>query len=128
MLNFGPCTITHNSVSLGKSFGGVSINLATVEALPLGSFNKEVYVVGGEGVIKLFRYDTSITITTSSPSTELLDFATVILDGGSLFKVTLYNCKITLPPEVSIGTNDQKAFNANLLFNADGSGNIIKIE
>jgi len=125
MLNFGPCTITHNGASLGKTFGGVSLTLSTVEQNLIGRYGKDVIIVGGNGEASLYSWPTSITLNST---TTLLDYDEVILDGGDRFKVTLYDCKILMGDSLSLGTNDQKAFKVNLTFRADTSGNVIKIE
>lgn len=126
MLNFGPCSVTHNNVSLGDTFGGVSLKVVTAKRYPVGRYDMEEFVVGGEGSLNLYSYGVSQTF---ADSTSMLGFAEVVLDGGDRYKVTLKSCKVMFDLDsLEVGENKQQAFKAKLIFRPDASGNVIKIE
>lgn len=125
MLKFGPCTVTHNGTNLGKTHGGFSLKLNTVERHNVGSMHPEFLVNSGQGKINMYQWESSIII---GDSTALLGFGEVILDGTPAYKVTLFDCKLMLNEDLDGGTNEQKAFVANLFFQKDSNGKLMKLE
>ena len=125
MLFFGPCTIKHGGVDLGKTAGGISINLISHQRMPIGSYNPETLVVGGNAVASFYEWPNAIGI---SDSTSLLGFDEVILNGSPRYTITLYNCKILFDVSgISIGKNSYEPVKIKLVFKPDNSGNIINI-
>jgi len=123
-LNIGPATISHNSVNLGKTLGGVQLQLEVIESRPVSTrFDLDETIVGGIGNVSFYDFET-LTLTNT---TELLDFAVMILL-GTTYKVTLYSSKLLIATNFDFGTNKQSAVACKIVFQADGSGNVIKIE
>ena len=125
MLNFGPASVTYNTVSLGDTFGGFSLKLNSVERNNVGEMSPEVHVNTGQGKINMYQWESSILI---GDSTSLLDFGEVIFDGTPRYKLTLYSCKLLLSDTLEGGTHTQKAFVVDVYFKKDSNGRLMKIE
>jgi len=126
MLFFGPCTVKHNSVDIGKTVGGISISLDTAPRNLIGKYNLNEVILGGTGNIDFYEWTGSITL---SDSTDLLGFNDVIFDGSPRYKITIYECKMLIDTSnIKIGVNIQNPFKVKFVFRPDTSGNVIKFE
>jgi hypothetical protein len=107
MINFGPVTVAHNGTSLGKTFGGGSLDLLYETQNNVTSYGIERtdLVTGVTGTLSFFQWNSDIII---SDDTDLLAYNNVVLTGRNII-ITLPRCKIMLSPEIGeIGTNTQK--------------------
>ncbi len=110
---------------LGKTFGGIELNLESRQYRKLYSLEQVDEVYGGTGVIHLFEYNTELVL---SSDLTLNEYGEVVFETDRM-KVMLYDCKLFLAPSMSLGTNDQHAFNVSLHFKRHpDSGKVIKIE
>ena len=94
---YGPATITHNSVNVGKTSQGGSFQLNTVEwrtAGPLGSIEK--VALSGTGVINLFELAQGYSI----------DDTLLWLDYAEL-KFVMPNCTLVFPSAKLFRPEDQ---------------------
>ncbi len=127
MINFGSVTVTHGGTSLGKTFGGGSLQLTSRVKKKITSYGleREEIITGASGIINFYEWPSTITITSDL---ELYDYGQVILENDKI-KITLYRCKLLLAASFGeIGQNTQKPIKVNLHATPDGSGNVIKIE
>jgi len=125
MIFYGPCTVKHAGRDLGKTFGGVSLSLKTVTRRPVGEYNVEEIIVGGEGAANFYSWPSTLSLNST---TLLYDFNQVILEGPK-YKITLYSCKILFDGDsMNFGIEEQKPLKAKLIFKPDAWKNVIKIE
>jgi len=126
MLFFGPCTVKHNGVDIGKTTEGISISLDAVQRDLIGQYDIDEVVLGGNGTVNFYEWLSPITI---SDSTNLLGFNQMIFDGSPRYKITIYECKMLIDASsITIGTNAQNPFKTKFVFRPDSSGNVIKFE
>ncbi len=126
MLFFGPCMVKHGGVDLGKTFGGISINLISHQGSPIGSFSPEYFLIGGEIEANFKEWSTAIDI---SKSTSLSDWAIVLLDASPKYLITISSCKIIFDiSAIAVGINVQAPIKLKLVFRPDVSGNVIKFQ
>jgi hypothetical protein len=104
ILNFGPATITHNSVDLGKTSGGGTISLDVEQVIELSGEVRE-YITGGRGTINLFKLSASLTYDTSI---DYSLFAPLII-AGTTYVFTIPLAKILLPSNYDFGDFTQRS-------------------
>ena len=119
---FGPCTIVHNSIDMGSSSGGGSLEIITttqvIETLdgpicdPVAKY--------GTGKLNMF-IPISGTIATNI---EVADFASLVLTGED-FVITMPSAKLLWPTGISFGTNVLNPFVLGFFFKPSG-GVLIK--
>ena len=126
MLFFGPCTVKHGGVDLGKTFGGISINLISHQGSPIGSYSPEYTLVGGEATVNFKQWSSAIDI---SSTTSLSTWGIVLLDASPDYLITISSCKIIFDVStMNLGVNQQSPVKLKLVFRPDTSGNVIKFE
>jgi hypothetical protein len=124
IFNFGSCSITHNSVNLGKSFGGGSINMKTEEINEIQTiYAPDLLFLSGSGEINMFSWNSTITIT---DTLELLTPAVTIFESTD-FIIELYSCGFHINKSIVFGLNEQKPITLTFAFGKDSSGNIMQI-
>lgn len=125
MLFFGPCTVKHGGVDLGKTLGGISIDLISYQGSPIGSYVPKNFIVSGEAIANFYQWPSTITL---SGETLIYDWGIVLLDGSPDYLITLNKCKILFDmSSIGIGTNEHTPIKMRLVFKPDASGNIINI-
>jgi len=117
IFNFGPATITHNSVDLGKTVGGGSLSLDVHSYVKLRTKEKVDIVYGGSGQLNLFSWDTNIQLT---GDITLLNYAKTVITCTDMI-ITLYNNKFTINSAIMFGTYEQRPFTLDFSFMADDS-------
>lgn len=121
LIPFGPAIIKHDSTDIGKTYNGGSINLLKHVSEPISTtYTIKERLYGVQGEIRLFSFDTSLTIT----DTTLYSYGEIeiILQKG---KITLHRAKILIPDSISFGTNSQQAFTLRLTGGKDTDDKII---
>ena len=125
LILLGPATITHDSVDIGKTHGGGTLQLNYIERNDIGDYKKEVLThVTGE--IKLKEISSNITLDNAVDSNIVYGYGEVIFDFIS-GTIKLYNCKLTIAESFSFGTFSQQPLMLNLLAKPDNSNNIIQL-
>jgi len=118
---FGPCTIVHNSVNLGDSSGGGSLNIETSEHVveTLDGPICEPVAKYGLGTFNMFIP----TAGTISANIVLADFASLVLTGDD-FVITMLAAKLLWPTIITFGANTLNPFELGFFFKPS-SGNLI---
>ena len=126
ILNFGPCEVYYEGVSLDKkTAGGITLNLATQSLNPVqDDYDIEELIVGGTGMISFYSWHTSITLETSN---LLLDYGEVVLLGENA-TIILYKCKMLLDGSMETGALKQKPIKVKLIFTANDAGKVFKLQ
>jgi len=125
ILNFGSCTIKHNSIDLGKSFGGGTINMKVEELNEIQTiYTPELLFLSGSGVLNFFNWSSTVAITDAM---QILSAAVTTFEATDM-KITLYSCSFHLNKSITFGKNEQNPFPLIFTFGRDSSGNIIQIE
>ena len=110
---YGPATITHNSVNVGKTSQGGSFQLNTVEwrtAGPNGSIER--VSVSGEGVINLFELAAGYSLTYSQMWKDYGELKFVMPDSTLVFP----SAKLFYPTDLEFGINALKALKVKFSF------------
>ena len=110
---FGPCTITHNAVDLGKTSAGGSLNIITTERVIdlTDDSTCEPYVKYGIGVIKA----TELVAGTIGETLILAEYASLILAGKN-FTITIPAAKLLWPTRIVFGNNALNTFDIDIFF------------
>ncbi len=123
-LAFGPAVITHNAVTIGRTYGGGALNfLSHKYEILANTYTVEEKFYGVEGTINLFEYDGTLDVSSSS---ILFDYGEIkfVFPSGELL---LYRAKIFLPDSLTIGVNSQNPFTVRLTGGVNSSGKLFKI-
>ena len=123
---FGPCTITHNGVDIGKSSGGGSLDIVTSERVvetldgpicsPIakygtGRLSMFLPQAGTIGASMIYNYGTNP------------DFASLVLTGDD-FTITMPAAELLWPAGITFGANNLSLFELGFFFKPSG-GNLI---
>ncbi len=118
MLIYGPCTVKFNGIDLGKTYGGVTVNLDEADQSIdcIGETVSARFLKKVSGRIPLF-YGEAFALfddtTKTSPGTLEIE--------GSSFRVTIYNCRLKWPTDLELGVLTQQTFDLRFeaLYNQD---------
>jgi len=110
--------------TLGKTFGGGSIELFQHSYTGLRSQNITDIVYGGTGVIHMFQWNNSISITSNS---TIFDYGKLTITCNTM-TITLDCAKIILGTSYNFGTFSQQPFDLVFKFRkSPDTGNVITI-
>ena len=121
---YGPATITHNSVNVGKTSQGGSFQLNTVEwrtAGPLGSIER--VSVSGEGVINLFELAAGYSLTYSQMWKDYGELKFVMPDSTLVFP----SAKLFYPESLEFGINALKVLKVKFTFRKVTAANLFTL-
>ena len=120
-LNFGPLDVYIDGTPLNrKTYGGVTINLNTIDRNTLGVADPDPVLIGGTAIINFYQWPTITGI-------DLLSYGKVILMNSNI-TITLFRCRMVLDTSIEAGTNSQNSTKVKLIFTADSNNDIIEIK
>lgn len=110
--------------TLGKTFGGGSIELFQHSYTGLRTKNKTSIVYGGTGVIHMFQWNNSVPITSNS---TIFDYGKLTIASNQI-TITVDCAKIALGASHAFGTYSQRPFDLVFKFKkSPDTGNVITI-
>lgn len=116
--------VVEGPVSLGKTFGGGSIQLYEHKYTGVYSKNQTSLIYGGEGVIHMFQWNNSVPITADS---TILDYGKITFTCNNM-TITLDCCRLFLSGGMSLGQFTQQPFDLYFTFKkSPDTGNIITL-
>lgn len=121
---FGPVSITHSGVDLGKTYKGGSYQFTSIrkrKAGPTPTFDS--IVVGGNGAIKLFEIAQGIVI---SDNLVFKEYGPLVFTSPDIV-ITIHNAKIFLPEKLEFGTSILTTFDLDFVFSADSQGRLVTL-
>jgi hypothetical protein len=124
---FGPATILHDAVNIGKTFGGGSLQIKSItEELIGNTYTVSEIPYAVEGTINLFSGpgDTTLALTTLA-NVYNAGVVEIIFAAGT---IVLYNAELKFPSGLSFGTLSQNPFTLRVLATPNESGNIMRVE
>lgn len=125
--NFGPATVTHGGVDIGKTHGGGSLTFKKIVETPISNdFGPKEYIVGGEGTLHLFRLNSSSISASDNAESYLYTYNETVFD-MPFGVIRLYRNKIYWPESLTFGVNSQKSFDTKIKFTGDSNNRVISM-
>jgi hypothetical protein len=121
---FDQAALVESSQTLGKTFGGGTVELSELSYKGVRSQNLTSTVTGGEGVIHMFQWNNSVGITNNS---TIRDYGKLTIACNNMTLVMDY-CKLYLSGGLSFGQFQQQPFDLKFSFKkSPDTGNVITI-
>jgi hypothetical protein len=121
---FDQLALVESSQTLGKTFGGGTIELSELSYKGVRSQNLTSVVTGGEGVIHMFQWNNSVDITNNS---TIRDYGKLTITNNNMTLV-MDHCKLFLSDGLSFGQLQQQPFDLKFSFKkSPTTGNVITI-
>lgn len=115
-------SLVEGPYTLGKTFGGGSLQVYSHNYTSLRSKNKTSLIYGGEGVIHMFQWNNTLTLAEDS---TVYDYGKLTITCNN-FIVTIDYAKLFFTPSISFGTFTQQPIDLHFSFaKSPDTGNII---
>ena len=123
---YGPANISFNGTALGKTHGGVSLSFDKITYRGARTRNQTDLIVGGNGVLHMFQWNNSITISNNFNAT-LGNYANLVITTNNM-NVSIPFAKLSMPGGISLGQHQQESFDVEVSFKrANNNANVFTL-